>query len=174
MDFLELAKARYSCRKFTAQPVEDEKLEKILEAANVAPTGGNLQPIKLWVVRAPENLRKVYDSTPYNFGASTIIVVGGDDSAVRKTGAKDDFLSLAAVNGSIVATHIILAAKDLGLDSTWVGLVDRVQLKKFFPEMAAYTIVCIIQIGYASPEQKGQPHKWHTTRKGVDALTEWL
>lgn len=174
MDFLELAKARYSCRKFTAQPVEEEKLAKILEAANCAPTSGNLQPVKLWVVRTPENLKKVYDSTPYNFGASVIIVVGGDDSAVRKTGARDDFLSFGTVNGSIVATHIILAAKDLGLDSTWVGLVDRVQLKKFFPEMSTYTIVAIIQIGYSSPEPKGQPHKWHFQRKGVDAITEWL
>lgn len=91
MDFLELAKARYSCRKFTPQPVEDEKLAKILDAANSAPTAANMQPIHLWVVRAAENLQKVYDATPYKFGASTVIVVGGDDSAMRKTDAKDDF-----------------------------------------------------------------------------------
>ena len=103
-----------------------------------------------------------------------IIVVGGDDSAIRKTGERDDFLSLATVNGSIVATHIILAAKDLGLDSTWVGLIDRVKLKESFPEMAAYTIVVAIHLGYASPEVKGQPHKWHFQRKGVDAINEWL
>lgn len=174
MDFLELVKARYSCRKFTAQPVEDDKLAKILQAANLAPTSANMQPIKLWVVRTPENLQKLYDATPYKFGASTVIVVVGDESVVRKTEAKDDFLSLATVNGSIVATHIILAAKDLGLDSTWIGLVDRVKLKQSFPEMAAYTIICIIPIGYASPEKAGQPHKWHFERKGVDAITDWL
>ncbi len=174
MDFLELAKARYSCRKFTPQPVEDEKLAKILDAANSAPTAANMQPIHLWVVRAAENLQKVYDATPYKFGASTVIVVGGDDSAMRKTDSKDDFLNLATVNGSIVATHIILAAKSLGLDSTWVGLVDRVKLKEYFPEMKGYTIISIIPIGYASLEKEGQPHKWHSQRKGVDAITTWL
>lgn len=174
MDFLELAKARYSCRKFTAQPVEDEKLAKILEAANLAPTAANMQTIHLWVVRTPENLQKVYDATPYKFGASTVIVVGGEDSAVRKTEEKDDFLSLATVNGSIVATHIILAAKSLGLDSTWVGLVDRVKLKQSFAEMNGYTIISIIPIGYAAPEPAGQPHKWHNQRKSVDAITTWL
>ena len=174
MDFLDLAKARYSCRKFTAQQVEDEKLAKILEAADLAPTAANMQPIHLWVIRSTENLQKVYDSTPYKFGASTVIVVGGDESVMRQTEAKDDFLSLATVNGSIVATHIILAAKSLGLDSTWVGLVDRVKLKEIFPEMKNYTIVCIIPVGYASPEKAGQPHKWHNQRKGVEEITTWL
>ena len=51
MDFLELAKARYFCRKFTTQPVEEEKLAKILEAANSAPTSGNLQPVRRCVHR---------------------------------------------------------------------------------------------------------------------------
>ena len=93
---------------------------------------------------------------------------------MRKTEAKDDFINLATVNGSIVATHIILAAKSFGLDSTWVGLVDRVKLKNYFPEMNGYTIISIIPIGYASPERDGQPHKWHNQRKGVDAITTWL
>ncbi len=174
MDFLELAKARYSCRKFTSQPVEDEKLAKILEAANLAPTAANMQPIHIWVVRTAENLQKVYDSTPYNFGASTVIIVGGDNSAARKPEEKDDFINFAMVNGSIVATHIILAAKSLGLDSAWVAFVDRIKLKKYFPEMSGYTLISIIPIGYASHDPDGQPHKWHNHRKGVDAITTWL
>lgn len=172
MEFLELAKARYSCRKFSEQPVEEEKLAKILEAANLAPTATNAQNFKIWVVRTPENLQKVRETSNFTFGASTIIVVGGDESVLRKTDAKDDFLNYATVNGCIVATHIILEAADIGLASTWVGLVDRVKLKEFFPEMAAYTIIGIIPVGYPAPDAK--PHKWHTTRKGVDALTGWL
>ncbi len=174
MNFFELAKARYSCRKFSVQPVEGEKILQILDAANSAPSSANIQNVRLWVVRTAENLEKVYDTTPYKFGASTFIVVGGDESAIRKTEAKDDYLNLAMVNGSIVGTHIILAAKSLGLDSTWVGLLDRIKLKEFFPKMKDYTIIGIFPIGYASPEREGQPHKWHTQRKGVDNITTWL
>ena len=50
MNFLELAKKRYAVRKYTAQPVEPEKVRQILEAGRVAPTGGNLQPQRLIVV----------------------------------------------------------------------------------------------------------------------------
>lgn len=172
MDFLELAKARYSCRKFAAQPVEEEKIMKLLESANIAPTATNAQNFRLWVIRDSENLQKVRDASHYTFGASTIIVVGGDESAMRATDAKDDFLSYATINGSIVATHIILEAHSLGLGSTWVGLVDRVKLKESFPEMASYKIIGIIPIGYPAPDAK--PHKWHFERKGIDALTTWL
>lgn len=174
MNFLELAKARYSFRKFTAQPVEEEKILQILDAANSAPSSANIQNVRLWVVRSTENLEKVYSTTPYKFGASTIIVVGVDESAVRKTEAKDDYLNLSMVNGSIVGTHIILAAKSIGLDSTWVGFVDRMKLKDLFSEMKDYTIIGIFPIGYASPEPAGQPHKWHNQRKGVDNITNWI
>ena len=55
MDFLELAKKRYSSRKYKDTLVEEEKLNKILEAARVAPTGKNNQPVKLIVVKEKEN-----------------------------------------------------------------------------------------------------------------------
>ena len=59
MDFLTLAKKRYSVRAYTKQKVEKEKLDAILEAAHVAPTGGNCQPQHLIVVQSDEGLRKI-------------------------------------------------------------------------------------------------------------------
>lgn len=59
MSFLDLAKKRYSCRKLSAQPVEEEKLQKILEAGNLAPTAVNKQPFRIWVLKSEEAMQKV-------------------------------------------------------------------------------------------------------------------
>ena len=56
MDFLELAKARYSCKKFSDKPVEKEKLEQILEAGRLAPTAKNNQPQHIYVLSSKESL----------------------------------------------------------------------------------------------------------------------
>ena len=63
MDFLTLAKKRYSVRAYTKQKVEKEKLDAILEATHVAPTGGNCQPQHLIVVQSDEGLRKIGKAT---------------------------------------------------------------------------------------------------------------
>ena len=59
MDFLSIAKRRCSVLSYTWQPVEAEKLEKILEAAHIAPTAANLQPVHLIVVQSEEGLSKI-------------------------------------------------------------------------------------------------------------------
>ena len=74
MDFLTLAKKRYSVRAYTKQKVEKEKLDAILEAAHVAPTGGNCQPQHLIVVQSDEGLRKIGKTTNI-YGAPLAIIV---------------------------------------------------------------------------------------------------
>ena len=63
MDFKELAQARYSLRKFSDRPVEQEKLDLILEAARCAPTAHNLQPQRVLVLRSPEAREKAHKAT---------------------------------------------------------------------------------------------------------------
>jgi len=60
MDFLKLAKKRYACRKYLSRQVEPEKLELILEAGRVAPTGANRQPQRLVVVQSKEGMERLY------------------------------------------------------------------------------------------------------------------
>ena len=62
MNFIDLAKARFSTRKFTAQPVEDEKLAQILEAGKLAPTAKNQQPQKIYVIRSQEKLDQLKEA----------------------------------------------------------------------------------------------------------------
>ena len=69
MNFSELAKSRYSVRSFSEQPVEDDKLNIILEAGQVAPTACNNQPQKIYVLKSDEAIEKLKAVNKFVFGA---------------------------------------------------------------------------------------------------------
>ena len=75
MDFLELAKERYSCKKFSDKDITNEQLEKILEVGRLAPTAKNLQEQKIYVIKSQEGLAKIDKLTPCRYGAPTVILV---------------------------------------------------------------------------------------------------
>ncbi len=163
MDFLELAKERYSCRKISNKEVEQDKIDKILEAARLAPTAVNMQPFKVWVIKSPEAIAKVGKATLFTFGAPLIIVVGAkkEDAWVRQT----DHKNFAEIDATIVATHIMLEIHQLGLGTTWVGYCDEGRLKTLFPEMSDYNIVALFPTGY--PDNDAEPSPRHSQRKDI-------
>ena len=114
MDFLSLAKKRYACRKYTAQKVEQAKLDTILEAGRVAPTGANRQPQRLVVVQSKEGMEKLARCTR-DFGAPTAIVVCADTSEAWTR--KYDDKMIGDIDASIVTDHMMLCAASLGLDT---------------------------------------------------------
>ena len=65
-DFMTLAKARYSVRKYKDTPIEDDKLDKIIEAGIIAPTAHNEQPWRCYVLRSPEALKKINDGLRFS------------------------------------------------------------------------------------------------------------
>ena len=75
MDFLKLAEERYSCRSFSTKEVEKEKIEKILEAAKLAPTARNLQPQRVLVLTQKEQLEKLNNCTQYGWNAPIIMIL---------------------------------------------------------------------------------------------------
>lgn len=75
MTFMDLAKARYSVRKFSDKPVEKEKLDAILEAGRIAPTGHNYQPYRVYVLQSPEALEKIRGLTRCAFNAPVVLMV---------------------------------------------------------------------------------------------------
>ncbi|MGI5931275.1 MAG: nitroreductase family protein [Eubacterium sp.] len=72
-EFLELAKKRYSCRKLSDKPVEEEKVQKILEAALAAPTAHNMQPEKIWVITKKEDIEKNQSGNKLYFWRRTFL-----------------------------------------------------------------------------------------------------
>ena len=75
MDFIELAKSRYSCKKFDSRQISKEQLDSILEAGRLAPTAKNLQEQHIYVVQSADGLAKVDALTPCRYGAPTMLIV---------------------------------------------------------------------------------------------------
>ena len=166
--FLSLARDRYSCRAFTKEPVSEEDIRLILEAARLAPTAVNRQPVHVWVVQSPERLEAMKETTRYTFDAPVIFVVGcrPEDAWVRAVDGKNG----AEVDAAIVGTHIMLQVADLGLGSTWVGSFDPVKLKEVLPELDGWTPVALFPAGHPD----GAPSPRHAERKALDAFSTVL
>ena len=163
MDFYELAQKRYSCRKFSDKPVEQEKIDKIIEVANLAPTAVNNQPFVIWNMKSDAAKEAIRQSTKCHFGANTFLVVG----ASKDLGwdREYDNHNFAEVDASIVATHMMLEIKELGLDTTWVGWFDAPKLQELMPKMKGYELIAVFPIGYAAEDAK--PSIRHDERKRI-------
>ena len=170
-DFLDLAKERYSCRCLSDREVEQEKIDKILRAGQLAPTAKNAQPIKIWVIKSEEAINKLKEVVKMDFGAKLFFLIGADRSKafVRPF----DNANFADVDGAIVATHMLLEIQELGLNTTWVGYIDTPRLQQLMPQLQGYDLIALFPTGYAD-EQKGTPGPRHAERKDLSELVEVL
>ncbi len=160
MSFLDIAKQRYSVRKYETRPVEEDKLEKILEAGRVAPTAVNFQPQRLIVVREPAGLGKVQKAANI-YGAPLAIIVCADYNAAWKR--PHDNKNFADIDASIVTDHMMLQATELGLGTVWVGHFKPDVIRKEFNIPDHVEPVNILVVGYAAGESA--PTDRHTDRK---------
>ena len=168
MDFLKLAQDRYSCRKLTDKAIEPEKIERILQAAIAAPTAKNNQPYKIWKITSAESMAKVKKATNFTFGAGMVFVVGVQkNKAFTRT---FDDLNFAQIDGAIVGTHLMLAIKAEGLDTTWVGMFDAFKLQSEFEEMKNYELIAIFPVGYAA--EGATPSANHEKRRTIAQAVE--
>lgn len=166
MEFNDVLNRRYSCRAFAERKVEQEKVDRILEAGRIAPTAVNKQPVHIWAVSRPETLEAIKGVTRSNYGAQVLLVVGCKpaDAWVRRYDGKNG----AEVDAAIVATYMILAAENEGLSTLWVGSFDPVLLREILPDAAGYELVAMINVGY--PAAESEPSPMHSVRKSVGEL----
>lgn len=131
MDFIELAKKRYSVRSYSNKKVEPEKLNRILQAAHVAPTAANLQPVHLIVVQDEDGLAKIGKGANI-YGAPLAIIVCADHNKawVRPFDKKQT----CDIDASILTDHMMMEATELGLGSVWVCYFQPEVIKKEFLE----------------------------------------
>lgn len=160
MDFLELAEKRYSCRKFTEQPIEEEKIQKLLKSAQLAPTAVNFQPHRILVLTDKEKINALDTSkcTRYTFNAPLIMVICYDKekSWKRRYDNKDEGI----VDASIITTYMMLEATQLGLGCTWVGSFNPEVAKEVLSIPENYEPVALLPIGYPNAE----PSEAHSKR----------
>ena len=167
MDFLELAKERYSVRKMKPERVKQEDLNKILEAARLSPTAKNLQRERLLVIDTEEGIEKIKQCTTCDFGASTIIIISYEKDDEQNE--SEDSKKYGLIDTGIVSTHMCLEATNLGLGTTMVGLFDRELTKKIFNIPAKYQPELLLPIGYIDKK----PSRLHEERKALDELVKY-
>ena len=168
--FLDLAKDRYSVRKFTDRTIEQEKLAMILEAGNVAPTAVNYQPQRIYILRSEEAIQKARELCPCTYGANTILLFAYDKNADWKNPRQEGIHS-GQQDVSIVATHIMLEAWSLGIASCWVNLFSNEEVARAFALPENEEVVLLMPLGYAA-EDAGPIEKWHNHAKPIgDTVT---
>ena len=171
MDFLELAGARYSVRKYAARPVEKEKLDRILEAGNLAPTAKNLQPQRVYVLRSEEALKKVAELTPCGFGAPVVLLFTYSADEEWKNPLQEGIRS-GVEDVSIVATHVMLAAASIGLGTCWVNFFANRRVEEAFGIPKNERSVLLMPVGY--PAEDSAPAAMHGKCKPLAETVRYL
>lgn len=167
MEFEKVIRERRATRRFSKRQVEQDKLDMILEAGRVAPTAKNIQPIKIYVIRSNEEIEKLDKATKCRYGASTVILVCGDK---EKAYTKEKY-STYEMDATIVATHMMLEATNVGIDNIWIEMFDENILRNEFNIPDNLIPVCLIPIGYKS--KICPPSVFHKIRKGIDKIVEY-
>ncbi len=167
--FMELAKKRFSVRQFADKPVPKDLLIKVLEAGNVAPTAKNLQPHRIHVLTKAEDIAKLDELSPCRYGAPVVLVFSYNTEEDWKHGEEPGVRS-GVEDVSIVATHVMLRAAELGLGTTWVNRFRNSQLEKALLPANEKTVL-IMPIGF--PAENAKPSRMHTTKKPLDKTVIW-
>ena len=170
MDFLELARERYSCRNFSTKEVEKEKIEKVLEAGRLAPTARNFQPQRMLVLKDKKELEKLNNCTQFGWNAPVIIIAFYDKTASGKR-TKYDNKDYGETDTSIAVTHMILEAQNLGLGTTWIGSFDPKELTKTYEVPDKLIPIAILALGY--PAEDSKPSDLHFKRNELEQFVYW-
>ena len=169
MKFNELATERYSCKRYSSERITREQLQYILEAGRLAPTAKNLQEQHVYVVESEEGLKTIDEVTPCRYGAPTCLVVAFDKTNVYTYpgGRRDSGIE----DATIVATHMLLAAKACGVDSCWVNCFDPDVLHEKMSLPENEEILMILDLGL--PGEGGVALPNHFSRKPLEETVSY-
>ncbi len=170
MEFTRLISERYSCKSFDGQKVNRDQLMEILQAGRLAPTAKNLQEQRIYVIESEENIKKVDEATRCRYGAGTVLVVAfnKEDVYTYPGGKKDSGVEDAA----IVATHMLLAAKNAGVDSCWINNFDADLLAASLGLPENEEILMLLDLGYPAATAKPLPN--HEKRKDLEETVTFM
>lgn len=170
MEFTDVIEKRYSCKNYSARKVEDEKLTAILNAGRVAPTAKNFQEQRIYVVRSEEGLAKIDAATPCRYGAPVCLVVAYDRSNMfTYPGGKH---TSGAEDAAIVATHMLLAAANAGVDSCWINFFDPEKLAAELGLPENEEVLMLMDLGYAA--EGAGPLANHGLRKPLEETVAYF
>ncbi len=159
MDVFQAMNKRQSIRSFKGEPIEQEDIEKIVEAARIAPSARNIQPWKLIVVQDPnllEDLVEVCKGQEFVKDCGAFVIGLIEDS------------KWAEVDLSIAMDHLCLEAVELGYGTCWIGAFDKKKLRDLIDIPEKYESLVCMTIGLPDEEPRSP------TKKSTDELVEWI
>jgi nitroreductase len=173
---LEIIKDRFSVRSYLDKPIEEEKLNLILEAARLAPSASNSQPWHFYVVKDQEKRQALSQKMPLGLhvvinsfiaeAPMVIVATAGPIPILNKIAAfiinkKWYFLDLG-----IALEHMVLTAWELGIGSCWIGWFDEKKIKKLLSIPPDQEVIAMLTLGY--PKEERLPFPKH--RKRMDEI----
>lgn len=170
MEFTEVVKNRYSCKKYDEKQISAEQLDAVLQAGRLAPTAKNLQGQRIYVVQSAEGLAKIDELTPCRYGAPTVLVVAFDKNSVFVYPGEE--ANSGVEDASIVATHMMLAATNTGVDSCWLNFFDPAAVAKAFDLPENEQVLMLLDLGFAAEGFAPLPN--HTSRKPLEETVKYL
>ena len=165
---LEAIEKRYSVRHYMDQPVEEDKLAEVLEAARLAPSGSNLQPWKLVVVRDRATIRSMVHAIGGQqfVEQAPVLIVACMNGVGYNIGHRYDG---AVIDITIALDHVTLQAASMGLGTCWLGNYDGNEVRALLGIPPENPVVAILALGYPDESHPHRPRP----RKPLDELVCW-
>ena len=151
MEFRELIRNRYSVRAYKPDPVEEDKLQRVLEAMRLAPTAVNRQPFQFIVVHTEgrkQELRRIYDRAWF-VQAPLIICACG---VPAQNWVRRDGKNYNDVDTAIAMDHLVLAATDLGLGTCWIAAFDPAAAREVLGLPDGVEPIAFTPLGYPADQ----------------------
>ena len=171
MDFTEVIRSRRSIRIFTDQPVEDTKLKQILEAANLAPSSGNLQAYEIYVVtdaKKRDGLSCAALAQESVAKAPLVLVFCTHPELTEGRYTERGMRLYTVQDATIACTFAMLAVTNLGLGCVWVGTFDEKVVRMIIGASESQVPVAILPIGYPGEFPDAHP------RRELNLLAHWV
>lgn len=157
MNVYDLILSRRTVRKFSQKPIDDSILEKMIDAARLAPSGGNLQPIKFVLVNTRENAKSIFDNvkwaaylngegTPKPDEMPTAFICILIDKNITKS---DSLIEIGAA-----CQNIFLIAEEMGIGTCWMGAINRNKISEIISIDDSYLLNTVIALGYKAENPK--------------------
>jgi len=168
--FLELAKSRYSVRNYLSKPVEQDKLDYLLECGRVAPSAANYQPWIIHVVRDPmlkSKLEETYNREWLKHAPVILVFVGDHSKSWKRSDGKDH----TDIDIAIIADHITLAAAEQGLGTCWICNFDSAKCRLFMNLPDHLEPIAYLSLGY--PAESTDQNSRHLKRKSSEEIIKF-
>jgi nitroreductase len=168
--FLSLAKSRYSVRSYLPTPVEQEKLDYILECGRIAPSAANYQPWHIVAIRDEERKKTIattYDRKWFSEAPVILVFCGDHSKGWKRADGKDH----TDIDLSIIVDHITLAAAEQGLGTCWICNFDAKKCTEILQLPDHLEPVVLLPVGY--PLNIPDDGSRHLVRKTTNEIIHW-